>query len=476
MRIAKRENRFCSVLIKNADYVVTMDETRRILRNESIYIEGNRIVEVGSKEKRAEKVIDAKGLIVLPGFINAHHHMFQSLFRNIPFLQNQPIDVWIETMCEMSRELTEEATYFSSITSMIELLLSGCTTSVDFLYVFPKRNKKIFYQTVKAAMDVGIRFNPIRGSVNLGKSKNGIIPDDVAEDEKKTLRECKRMIKLYHDPSEFSLIRVGLGPCTIFTSNKEVFEGVRDLARDENVQMHTHISESKWEVEYCKKNYGMSPVEYMKSIEWVGRDVVFVHCINVDEREIKMISETQTGVCHCPISNARGGGIAPITEMLAEKVRIGIGVDGPAGNDSSNMIEEMRWARTLQGARAGFTYLKPSQVLEMGTLGGAMILNRNDIGSIEENKAADIVMFDTRHRISFAGAIHDPVGSLIASQAIEVKYVLVDGKVVVEDGKVMTVDIEKVIQKQNELAKEIVLKAEAKTSKPLTKIEWVRAF
>jgi cytosine/adenosine deaminase-related metal-dependent hydrolase len=463
-----------SILIKNADYIVTMDSERRILRNESIYIEGNRIVEVGSREKSAERVIDAKGMIVLPGFVNTHHHMFQSLFRNVPFLQNKPIDVWIETMCEMSRELTEEAAYFSALTSMIELLLSGCTTSVDFLYIFPK-GKEIFQQTIKAARDVGIRFHPVRGNISLGQSKNGIAPDDLIEDEKEILKESKRVIKLYHDPSRFSLTRVGLGPCTLFTSEREVFEGIRDLAREENVQMHTHLSESQWEVEYCIKNFGMRPAEYMKAIQWVGNDVVFAHCIHVDEKEIKIISETKTGVSHCPISNARGSGIAPVTEMLGQKVRIGIGVDGAASNDSSNMLEEMRWARTLQGARPGFTYLKPSQVLEMGTLGGALVLNRDDIGSIEKNKAADIAVFDVKH-IGFAGAVHDPIGSLIASQAINAKYVLVDGKIIVEDGKLVTVDAEEVIQKQNELAKEIVQKAEKETGKPLSKVEWVRAF
>ena len=457
-----------SILIKNADYLVTMDKKCRILRNASVYINGPEIKEVDSKRKKAEKIVDASGMIVLPGFINCHHHMFQSLFRNVPFLQNQRIDKWVAVMCAMAREMTPEASYYSALTNMVELLLSGCTTTADFFYVFPKRAKgllrskndgvSLFEETIRAAKDIGIRFHPFRGSMTLSQKDGALFDDDVVQNIDQILAHSENIIKRYHDNKKFSMLKIGLGACTPFTNTKEDLIVIGKLAKKYGADLQIHVAESEFENDYCLKKFGKRPVAFLQSIGWKGSSVSYVHCIYLNKEEIKVLAKSKSNVVHCPISNARGEGIAPITELLEKGVNIGIGVDGSAGNDSSNILEEMRWARILQGARKGFTYLKPSEVLEIGTLGGAKALNRDDIGSIEEGKAADIAIFDTRRKISHAGAVCDPVGSLIASQAIPAEYVVVNGKVVVENGIIKTIDLVDVIQQQNKWAKQIIKK------------------
>lgn len=430
-----------SILIRNADYLVTMNKKRQILRHASLYIEGREIKEVDSKRERAERIIDASGMIVLPGFINCHHHMFQSLFRNLPYLQNLEIDNWITSMIAISQEITPEASYWSAMTAMAELLLSGCTTNADFFYISPKNKKKVIEAIIKAAEDIGMRLH--------------------------LYQENEGMVAKYQQPEKFAMLHLGLGICAPFTRPKRDFEKMARLARKYGVNLQVHVAESKFE---------KRPVFYLESLGWMGPDVSYVHCIYVDREEIKNLAQSKTNVVHCPISNARGESIAPVTEMIKEGVNIGIGVDGSAGNDSSNILEEMRWARTLQGARKGFTYLKPSEVLEMGTIGGAKVLNRDDIGSLEPGKAADVVIFETRNKISHAGAVCDPVGSLIASQAIPVEHVIVNGKTVVEGGELKTIDLQKIIDHQNRLAREIIKTAEEKTSLPLSEVQWTKAI
>jgi cytosine/adenosine deaminase-related metal-dependent hydrolase len=465
-----------TILIKNADYVVTMNKKREILRRISVLIEGNQIVEVGTKRTKADRVINAFGMIVLPGFINCHHHMFQSLFRNVPYQQNQKIDKWIVAMCAMTREITEEASYYAAATNMIELLLSGCTTTTDFFYIFPKGRKGIFEATIKAAQDTGIRFHPYRGSMTLSKKDGALFDNDVVQSTEEILGHSEEMIKKYHDEGKFSMIKIGLGICAPFTNTREDFVAIVKLAKKYGANLQIHVGESEFENNYCLKKFGKRPIAFLHDIDWQGSKVSYVHCLYLKKEEIKILASSATKVVHCPISNARGESIAPITEMLVEEVDVGIGVDGSAGNDSSNILEEMRWARTLQGAREGFTYLKPSEVLEIGTIGGAKVLGRQDIGRIEVGKAADVAIFKTDDQISYAGAVCDPVGSLIASQAIPAEYVIVNGKIVVEKKELKTVDLNKIIQRQNKYARKMVTLAEQKTGKPLSKIIWQKAI
>lgn len=439
-----------SILIKNAEYLVTMNKKREILRNVSCLIENQQIKEIPTRKNQADKIIDASGMIVLPGFINCHHHMFQSLFRNVPYLQNQRIDRWITGMMAMGQEVTPEASYWCAMTTIAELLLSGCTTTADFFYISPENKEEILEMIIKAAEDIGMRLH--------------------------LYQENEALIEKYHQSGRFSMLRIGLGICAPFTKPKRNFEKIAKLARRYGVNLQIHVAESEFEVSFCQEKFGKRPVFYLQSLGWKGPDVSYVHCIYLNKEEIKIFAQSKTNVVHCPISNARGEGIAPITEMLEQGINVGIGVDGSAGSDSSNVLEEMRWARTLQGARPGFTYLKPSEVLEMGTIGGVKVLGRNDIGSIEAGKAADIAVFDPRNKISHAGAVCDPVGSLITSQAIPAEYVIVNGKIVVEKGILKTVDLNDIVRRQNKYARETVEKAERKTGKPLSKIIWKKAI
>ncbi len=465
-----------SLLIKNADYLITMDAKRRILRNASVYIEGPEIKELNSRKKKADKIIDASGMIVLPGFINTHHHMFQSLFRNVPYQQNQRIDKWIAAMTAMIKELTPEASYYASLINMAELLLSGCTTTSDFFYIFPKGKKEIFEATIKAAKNIGIRFHPYRGNMTLSKKDGALFDDSVVQSLEVILKHSEKVVRKFHDENKFSMIKIGLGPCTPFTNSKKDFIEIAKLARKYKVNLQTHVAESEFENGYCQENFGKRPVSYLQSIGWKGSDVSYVHCIYLNKEEVKVLSRSKTTLVHCPISNARGEAIAPITEMIKEEVSVGIGVDGSASNDSSNILEEMRWARTIQGARENFTYLKPSQVLEMGALGGAKVLNRTDLGSIEKGKAADIAIFETKDKIAHAGATCDPAGSLIASQAIPAEYVIVNGKIVVDREKLKTSDLNRIINQQNKYSRKIIKAVEKGTRIPLSKVVWEKAI
>lgn len=439
-----------AILVKNADYLITMDKKRRVLRRASLYLEGHKIKEVDSKRKRADRIIDASGMIVMPGLINCHHHLFQSLFRNLPYLQNQRIDRWLAAMTVISHEITPVASYWSSLTAMAELLLSGCTTTADFFYISLENEEEVLKAIMRAAEKIGVRLH--------------------------LYQEKEAMIEKYHQPKRFSMFRLGLEICTPLSKPKEDFKKMLHLARKYKVNLQIHLSESEFENNYCQKKFGKRPMAYLQSLGWKGPNVSYVHCLYLNQREFGVLSRSKTSVVHCPISNARGEKIAPITEMLERGIKVGIGVDGSAGNDSGNMLEEMRWARTLQGAREGFTYLKPSQVLEMGTVGGAKVLNRDDVGSLEEGKAADIAIFNPKNKIGHAGAVCDPVGSLIASQAIPAEYVIVNGKMVVEKGDLQTIELQEIIDRQNKIAQEIIKRAEEKTGWPLSKIQWIKAI
>lgn len=439
-----------TLLIKEADYIVTMDPKNRILRNASLFISGNNILEVDSKKTRADEVINAKRKIVLPGFINCHHHMFQCGLRGKPELQNQTIDKWINIVCKFTQQASEELIYYSALANMAELLLYGCTTTTDMHYIFPKGKKNFFEATIRAARDIGIRFHPYRGSVSISQKDGAFFPDSIAEDSDRIAEETERLIKKYHDDSALSMVRVGIAPCTIFTNTKEDYKNAIYLSKKYNINVQTHLSESEYENKYSLTTFEKRPLQYLQDLGWEGKSVSFVHAINVDNREIRSIAESKTNIVHCPISNARSPigeqGIAPIWEMLKNKINVAIGTDGSAGNDSSNILEELRWARIMQGARKGSTYLKSPQVLEMGTINGAKLLNwQNEIGSIEVSKAADITIFETQNHIEYAGTTNNQVDALVSCQALRANSVIVNGRVVVNEGKPQTFSEEKIV-------------------------------
>lgn len=449
-----------TILIKDADYIVTMDATKRILRHASLYIEGSIIREINSKRTKADRVISARGKIVIPGLINCHHHMFQCMMRGMPELQNQTIDRWINIVCKTTKKMDAEMIYYSALANMAELLLYGCTTTTDMLYLFPKGKKGFFDATIKAAKDIGIRSYPYRGSMSLSRKDGALFPDDVVEDSDTIASETELIIRKYHSADHDTILKIGIAPCTIFTSSKRDYQNAAVLSKQYGVNLQTHVSESEFENEYAIKTFHKRPIAYLRSLGWVGKRVSFTHCINVNAQEIKSLATTKTNVVHCPISNARSpigdGGIAPVYEMLKQRVNVSIGVDGSAGNDSSNVLEELRWARTMQGARKVSTYLKSHDVLAMGTMGGAKALNWDTaIGSIEKEKKADLAIFNLGHDIEYAGAFNDPVTALIACQARRAMTTIVNGRIIVDEGVLQTQSGEEMIRKLQRFTKDL---------------------
>lgn len=439
-----------TILIKNAEYVVTMDEKREILQSSSVFIEGNIIKEINTSRRKADIVIDAEGMVVLPGFINTHDHTIQTFVRNVPELLNKPIEQWIAMICRMVLRMPPEAHFYAALCSMMELVLSGCTTTTDFVYIFPKTNKNdVFTSVIRAAGDIGVRLHAFRGCITNRQELPGIYASETTEDIDSVFRHTKELIQSYDDEKSGSMVRIGIGPCTPFTSDERDCRKIAQFARDFKIPIQLHVSESQYEKDYCKEKYGVdSEVSWLQKIGFKGSHVSYAHCVYLSKQE-RILLRNIGGVAHCPISNAHDSGdisIAPISELIEEGVHVGIGVDGAAANDGKNLLTEARMAVVLQGARAGHGSLSPQTGLEMLTRGGAQVLDRfHDIGSLEEGKIADIAIFDVLHSLECIGS-HDIVGSLIKSQAIPAKYVICDGRFIVKDGEFQSVDKRKSLQ------------------------------
>lgn len=467
-----------SILIKNADYVITLDKKRRILRKVSIYIEGNKIAEVGTKKARAEKVIDASGMVVFPGFINTHLHIPQVFHRHCPAQQNKPIAQWIKVTTSINREIDAEATYYGALVCFAELMLSGATTVLDYFYPFVKGKPGTMEAVIKAAKDIGVRFTCIRGSMSQSKKQGTLYEEDVVEEIDNILIHSQSMIEKFHDNGDYSMSRIGVGPCLPFSSIENDYVEAAKLARKyKGVIMQTHAAESAWEVEYCQKKFGVRPIGLMQKTGFLGPDVSLAHCNMVNKAEISLLGKTKTNVVVTPICNTRdaadGNGIAPLTELSKNGANISIGVDGPASNDSMNLQDEMRYFRIVSKAKEGlfwygadkkvdqakFSYLQPMQVLAVANLGGAKTLNRKDIGAIEVGKAADLAIFDPDKEISHAGAM-SKWGAIMSCQPIKPKYLIVNGKIVIESGRIKTVKLEEVNKKFRQFHQQILKKAQ----------------
>ena len=441
-----------TLLLRNATVVVTMDEERREIEDGAVLVEGNVIQAVGHTSELpavADTVMDMTGKIVLPGLVNTHHHLYQTLTRCLPAAQDAPLFSWLQTLYPVWAKLTPEAVYVSALVGLGELLLTGCTTAVDQLYLFP--NGVRLDDEIRAAKELGVRFHPCRGSMSLGESEGGLPPDDVIEDEEAILSDCRRVIETFHDPGRYSMCRIMVAPCSPFSVTAELLTSSRDLARQYGVHCHTHVAETLDEEAYCLEQHGRRPVEYLADLGWLGDDVSYAHGVHLTEPEIQLFAETGTGIAHCPTSNMRlGSGIAPVTRMLELGVKVGLAVDGSASNDSSHMLNEARMALLLQRVRHGPTALGARQVLEMATRGGAALLGRDDIGSLAAGKAADLIAIDAR-RVEYAGS-GDLVAALVFCGPAKVDVNIIDGRIRVEDGCLTDVDIEAVIRRQNELA------------------------
>jgi len=447
-----------TLLIKNARVVVTMDEQRREIDNGAIYVRGNVIEQVGPTTElpqSADEVIDASGHVVIPGLVNTHHHMYQSLTRVIPAAQNGELFDWLTNLYPIWANLDSEMVHVSTLTAMSELILSGCTTSSDHLYIYP--NDCRLDDSIEAAAKIGMRFHAARGSMSVGQSKGGLPPDCVVEDEKAILRDTQRLIETYHDAERHAMQRIVVAPCSPFSVSRDLMKEAASLARNHGVSLHTHLAENVNDIAYSREKFNMTPAEYAEDCGWVGHDVWHAHCVQLDDDGVYMFAKTGTGIAHCPCSNMRlASGIAPIRKMVDAGVTVGLGVDGSASNDGAHMLGEVRQAMLLQRVGFGPDAMTARQALELATLGGAKVLNRDDIGALKPGMSADIVMFKL-DQIGFAGALHDPVAALVFCTPANVNYSIINGKSVVKDGILQTIDLPLVIERHNQLATKLAL-------------------
>ena len=457
-----------SLLLKNISMLVTMDDQRREIQNTNLLIKNGFIEAIGELSNladRADQVMDLSGHIVFPGLVNTHHHFYQTLTRAVPKAQNANLFNWLVTLYPIWARLTPEDIRTSTKTALSELALSGCTTASDHLYLFPNGSK--LDDEIEAAAQVGLRLHASRGSMSLGESKGGLPPDSVVDTEDEILKDSQRLIETYHDPNPGSMVQIVLAPCSPFSVTTELMRQSAVLAREYGVQLHTHLAETKDEEDFCLDMFGHRPVAYMQEVDWIGDDVWFAHSVHVSQEEIKLYAHTGCGVAHCPASNMRlASGIAPILEMLTMGVDVGIGVDGSASNDSSHLLGETRLAMLLSRVGAGLQgasrsgesapeLMSARQALEMATRGGAAVLGREDIGSLEVGKCADLFAINL-NRLDYAGALHDPVAAALFCAPQTVDLNIVGGKVIVKDGQMVTVDVPKLVRTHNQAAQRLL--------------------
>lgn len=453
-----------SVLIRNCMAVATMDAARTVLKNADILIEGNRVTKVGvGLADEADEVIDGRRLVVIPGMINTHHHLYQTLFRNVPRVQNVKLFDWLINLYQGWRHITPEAVHSAATTGLGELLLTGCTCAADHHYLFPTGyGNEILDAEVRAAAELGMRFYPTRGSMSRGVSKGGLPPDDVVQTEDEILRASEDFIRKCHDPKPGAMLRVALAPCSPFSVTSELLSQSAALARRHKVRLHTHLAETQDEDDFCVQTLGKRPLAYMESVDWVGDDVWYAHGIWFNDEEIALLGRTHTGVAHCPTSNLRlGSGIARVVDLRAAGARVGLAVDGSASNDASDMLAEARLALFVHRIGPhGVGAVSALDALEIATRGSAQVLGWDDeLGAIAPGYLADLACFDMLD-IAYAGALSDPVAALLfCNSRTRAHTVFVNGKKVVSEGRLVNVDEVKVVETQNRLAAEILEKA-----------------
>jgi cytosine/adenosine deaminase-related metal-dependent hydrolase len=446
-----------TLLIRHAQLLVTMDAHRREIADGAVFARDGVIEAVGTSEQlpaHADEVIDACGQIVLPGLVNTHHHMYQTLTRALPAAQDAELFGWLRALYPVWAKLTPEMVQVSTQVAAAELLLSGCTTSSDHLYIYP--NGVTLDDSLQAMAQIGLRFHAARGSMSVGASKGGLPPDEVVEDEAAILADTERLILRWHNPGRFAMQRIVVAPCSPFSVSRELMRDAALLARRHGCSLHTHLAENDNDIAYTREKFGCTPAEYAESLGWLGRDVWCAHCVKLDAAGIALFAKTGTGVAHCPCSNMRlASGIAPIRAMRDAGVPVGLGVDGSASNDAGHLLGEMRMAMLLQrvayGPVEGPAAMGAREVLEIATRGGASVLNRDDIGHLAPGMAADIVSV-ALDDLAFAGALHDPLAALAFCQVPRVRYNIVNGRVVVRDGQITSIDVPRLIERHNRLA------------------------
>jgi len=442
-----------SLFLKNCDVIVTMDAERREIRGGGIHILGDEIKALSAgllPPPDVDEVIDMAGHVVCPGLVNTHHHMFQSLTRAAPAAQDASLFGWLKSLYPLWGRITPEMLRVSTQAAMAELLLSGCTTSSDHLYLFPNGGR--LDDSIEGAEEIGMRFHAARGAMSIGETLGGLPPDALVEDEAHILDDTVRLIETFHDPAPRAMLRLVVAPCSPFTVSSALMREAAVLARSYQVSLHTHLAENRDDVNYSLERYGKTPARYAEDLGWLGPDVWHAHCVRLDRDGIALFAGSGTGVAHCPCSNMRlASGVAPIGRMRRAGVPVGIGVDGSASNDGAHMLGEVRQAMLLQRVRYGPAAMTAREALELGTLGGARVLGREDIGALAPGMAADLAAFDLT-RIGFAGAGQDPVAALVFCGPHPAAYTIVNGRVVVREGRVTSVDLPALVRRHNQLS------------------------
>ena len=476
-----------TLLIRNAHTIATQNDAGDELHNASILLQDGLIASIGPAHEMpetADQVIDARGHLVVPGLVNTHHHMYQSLTRAVPAVQNAELFGWLRGLYPIWAGLTPDMVRVSTQVAMAELLLSGCTTSSDHLYIYP--NGVRLDDSIEAARAIGMRFVATRGSMSLGQSAGGLPPDSLVEDEDAILVDTQRLIERYHDARHGAMTQVGVAPCSPYSVSRDLMKTSAELARSYGVRMHTHLAENDHDVAHSLEQFGCTPAQYAQDLGWTGADVWHAHCVKLDEAGISLFAATRTGVAHCPCSNMRlASGIAPVRQMLNAGVPVGLGVDGSASNDGANMLAEARQAlllarlrksleaphtdaqgRTVFGCDTAPMEMTARDALRVATRGGAQVLGRSDIGQLAPGMCADLALFDLGTLGQAGGAVHDPVASLLLCASAQAAYTVVNGRVVVRQGQLATLDAGPLVERHNRLARELVGSSECANRVP----------
>lgn len=447
-----------TVLYTDIQCLVSNNDTIGNIFDAAMLVKGNIVEWVGKREDAPADLATSKvslaGSIVVPGLINTHHHQCQSLTRCIA--KDHPLFDWLSSLYPSWATMTSDDVHVSALISMAELILSGCTTTSDHLYIYP--NDVTLDDTIRAAREIGMRFHPTRGIMTLGKSKGGLPPDNCVEELENALADAERLVNEFHDPSKYSMLRMGIAPCSPFTVSKDCMIEAAKLARKfDGVRLHTHLAENEQDIEYSLKTYNCRPGEYIKEVGWSERDCWFAHCVKLSEEEMEQFAENGIGIAHCPSSNCRlASGICPVREMLDLGVNVGLGVDGSASNDSGNLLEQGRWAMMLQrGSKADVSGLKIWEAFQMLTKHGAKNLGREDIGELSPGFAADFVGWKTKGSIHLAGGHHDPLSAVLLCTPGPVDYAIINGEMIVDNARFTTINVDEAVAKHNAASKRI---------------------
>jgi len=448
-----------SLLIHGIHTLVLMDDRDTVLHGASLYIADGEIRQVaasGARLPKADRVIAGRHAVVIPGLVNTHHHLYQTLTRAYGPAADAELFDWLRTLYPIWARLDEESAYVAALVGMAELLLSGCTTTADHHYVFPRQHPTLIDVEIEAARRIGIRFHPARGSMSVGRSKGGLPPDSVVQSEDRILADSERVIRKYHDPSPGSMLRIALAPCSPFSVSPRLMRATADLASRHGVRLHTHLAETRDEQTYCLDRFAMRPLDLLEDVGWLGGNTWLAHGVHFNRGEVARLGRAGAGIAHCPTSNMRlGSGCAPVLALRRAGCPVGLGVDGSASNDSSHMLAEARQAMLLQRLRHGAAALSVRDALRMATAEGARCLGRDDIGSLEPGKRADLAMFDLRG-LGYSGA-GDAVSALLLCAPARVDTLVVEGRVVVEGGELRTLALDPLMARHRRLAAQLVV-------------------